>query len=772
MKFFLLVILLTWFPLALPGALIPEPREIELGEGALRVDVQTAVIAPAELAVAAEIITAALQKTTGYVHRIQTPKGLRRMVLARAVTLSLIDLEQDEAYRLEITPEGATIMGGDLAGLMHGVQTFVQLLPVADKPFPRVMIPSQTIRDWPETARRIFHLDVSAHLFPTAELKVLLDWMSFHKLNELHLQLNGDAGWRMESLRFPALHEVGGVRASTPPYGDPMGSDSTQYGGYYPQASLRELVGYAEALGIDLVPCFSFATGASALIAAMPELGEAPVEVATTWEERKVSVKRDAATLEFLGQFFAEVATVFPSKYVRLEGEAGEFHAMLGKVLAKGKKELFLPGDISTTNFAIYSRPEGGELLTNPKLKAEEGLNPLREVYGLKSGETMQATLRTRYVQDAAKLQYLVFPRIAAFAEASWNGGRKKGYDEFRTEIDGMVSRYQLSGVASSFPYDLPVGVALGGTLVTSSLSGRAGHEPGLIFDGREDSFFWSKEGVKKGDHLTLRFPWPIGGDLTVATGSATGLGVLLDGVLDLSADGEEWDAAAEFFNGLAAVTVPRGTRFARIRVFGPQEEPLILNEVSLSEALLMPQHEESREVQLPQREDKITIVFKADFEKHPEFRDEIGVIRAAFFKEWLPLTARLGLAHDPATPRTFEVKPGEPGELTEAEARAWFMRRFIPRLQSYPVSAPQWFATGMSALLRDDFPKDAQVAKCLEGGAETAAFLKWVSGKFGAEALMVVSQDCRRGLYQPKVWKLATKFKLDELVLQYRVAE
>jgi len=180
---------------------------------------------------------------------------------------------------------------------------------------------------------------------------------------------------------------------------------------------------------------------------------------------------------------------------------------------------------------------------------------------------------------------------------------------------------------------------------VTSSLKGRKLHEAVMIFDGRADSFFWSEGGLAKDDHLSLEFPWPIGGEITVATGNESGVGVLVDGVLDLSADGKEWDPAGEFFDGLATVTVPEGTRFARIRVFAAQDEPLVIHEVALSEAILLPTHVESRELSLPLHGKKVKLTFRANFENHPEFRDEITVIRREFFKEWVPLANALGLA-------------------------------------------------------------------------------------------------------------------------------
>ena len=297
------------------------------------------------------VLTAALQKTTGYVHRFRTIKQVARLRYKRAIKLSLGKFEKPEFYRIEITPEGATIQGSDLPGLMHGIQTMAQLLPIAEQPLPRALIPAQIIQDWPENPRRVFHLDVSAHLFPTDDLKSLIDWLSFHKLSELHLQLNGDHGWRMESLKFPKLHEIGSVRTSTPPFGDPTGSDSTEYAGYYPQEKLKELIAHANSRAITVVPTFTFTTGATSLIASYPELGDSPLKVANTWKDRKVSILQTESTLKFLDELLAEVAELFPAEIIRVEGGSSEFHDSLEKIIERHQKKLLLSDNIKTTDF-------------------------------------------------------------------------------------------------------------------------------------------------------------------------------------------------------------------------------------------------------------------------------------------------------------------------------------------------------------------------------------------------------------------------------------
>jgi len=755
------------------AGLIPRPRIVQGSDGELVVDVQTRVIAPKNLANHAEALTKALEKSTGYTHQIFTPEKVGRRKFRRSIRLGLADSEKEAFYRLEITSKGATITGSDSAGLMHGVQTFAQLLPVGSERIPRSVIAAQVIEDWPATARRIFHLDVSAHLFPTDDLKILIDWLAFHKLNEFHLQLNGDHGWRMESLKFPQLHEIGSVRASTPPYGDPTGSDSTEYGGYYSQENLRELVSYAKSREVEIVPTFTFSAGASAIIAAYPDLGKTPIKVANTWEDRKVGLLPSQKSFQFIKQLLEETATIFPSRFVRIEG-GGDLNRQVAEILEEQKKELFDSRNIVTSDFSVYGQPKEAELLLSAKREAEEGFNPVRNVFELKIDKIAQATLRTRYVREIGKLHHLVFPRVAAFASATWEPTGSRKYEDFRKCLEDLVNRYHNSGIKSSTAYDPPPAQALGGTIITSSLIARELHPHVTIFDGEPDTFFWSQNGLKPEDHLTLEFPWPINGDLTIATGRAGGIdptapGVLLDGVLELSPDGNKWDSIAEFFDGMATTTVPRGTRFARIRVTAGQDDPLVLHEVTLSEPLLMPRHKETRSFEYSLTDERIDLTFRADFSGRPEFREEIDTIRRIFFTEWYPLGIKLGVAFLPDTPRGFEIKPGEPGEMSPKEARTWFLKRWIPALQNYPASAPRWFATGMVSNIIGELPENPVRLKNLDGGPQSAAFLDWISEKFGEDLLTAASQECRAGRYDPTLWKTLTQFTLEELTSQYQ---
>ena len=769
--FFVLLIL----PALLGGhELVPLPRQITHETGQLLVDVQTAVIAPADLQEPARVIASALQKTTGFLHRIRTPQQVGRMRFKRAVRLTLDpSLEQTGSYLLKVTPEGVSLSAAGPTGMMHGAQTLVNLLPVTQKPQQRALLSAMTIKDHPEIPRRIFHLDIGSHLFSTDNLKSIIDWLSFHKINELHLQLNNNHGWRMESTTFPKLHEIGSVRASTPPYGDRTGSDSTEYGGYYTQDKLRELIEHARKRQVRLIPGFSLTTGAASMVAAYPDLGDKPTKVAPVWNAGPVGLNDSKDTLNFLDQLFAEVAGLFPENEIRLEGTETPLHRKVQEILAKHKRVSFSADSLPSTDLSSYPRPADDELLVDAKREAEGGFNPVSRVYQIRpEGGGVQATLRTEFVHDFKKLEYLVFPRIAAFSEAAWLPASSLKYEEFRTRLKSLNRRYRFSGINASKTYDPPVGQSLHDTVIRSSMTARPNHPAELIFDGRRETFFRSATNPRQGDHLTLEFPWPATGTISITTGlPGTTTDILELGLLELSEDGKVWHTSAPFIAGAVECAITQTTRFLRIRLTDNQSHPLLLHEVSLSEPLLAPLHQESRTVQLPITRKEIILSFEVDFRNHPRHRPAILEARRFFFDQWIPLARQLGVAHELKTPRNFKIAAGEPNVTTPAEVKKWMLAQMIPWLQNYPATAPNWFQSGFASLILGNQPAKPSPSKCFEGGPESAAFLKWIADTYGGSTLTSISGDCQRGHYRDLQWQKLTRKSLNELVESYQAS-
>ena len=302
-------------------ALIPRPAAVAAGSGHLRVSDRTAVLAGAESAGAAALLAALLPPVAG----APRPVGQARKQQAHdAITLAVDAARSDlggEGYELAVTPQHATVTGSDLRGVLWGVQTVRQLLASAA---PATTLPAVTIRDRPRFAWRGLHLDVVRHFFPVAFIERLLDLMALYKLNTFHWHLTDDQGWRLEVHSRPRLTAVGSHRAATPLPHDRTRSDGTPYGGCYTQDEVRQVVAYAAARGITVVPEIEMPGHALAALASYPELGcrGAGYEVDTSW-----GIKGDVlcagreSTFTFLEEVLSEVLELFPSRFIHVGGD-------------------------------------------------------------------------------------------------------------------------------------------------------------------------------------------------------------------------------------------------------------------------------------------------------------------------------------------------------------------------------------------------------------------------------------------------------------------
>ncbi|MEO8067888.1 MAG: family 20 glycosylhydrolase [Flavobacteriales bacterium] len=227
-----------------------------------------------------------------------------------------------EGYELTVTPEGSAIYGADAAGLFHGIQTFLQLMPEPGTQNPAV--PCVLIRDRPRFAWRGMHLDVCRHFMPANFIKKYIDLLARYKMNTFHWHLTDDQGWRIEIERYPKLTEVGAWRdgSMVGPYRN-REYDSLRYGGFYTQEEIREVVAYAAARHITVVPEIEMPGHALAALAAYPELSctGGPFEVEKGWGVFEDVFCPNDSTIAFLQNVLAEVIDLFPSEYIHIGGD-------------------------------------------------------------------------------------------------------------------------------------------------------------------------------------------------------------------------------------------------------------------------------------------------------------------------------------------------------------------------------------------------------------------------------------------------------------------
>lgn len=234
-----------------------------------------------------------------------------------------------EEYSIDITKKKCIVQANGYNGFLYAVMTLKQLMPVAIfsddlDPNQAFLMPCVSIKDSPRFAYRGFMLDCARHFFSVEEVKKCLDVMALYKINRLHWHLTDDQGWRVEIKKYPRLTEVGAYRNGTMIGKDWKSNDGKRYGGYYTQAQLRDVVAYAQKLGITIIPEIDLPGHMVAALAAYPNLGctGGPYEVSTKWgvmDQVLCPGKEDMFT--FLEGVFTELMDIFPSEYIHIGGD-------------------------------------------------------------------------------------------------------------------------------------------------------------------------------------------------------------------------------------------------------------------------------------------------------------------------------------------------------------------------------------------------------------------------------------------------------------------
>jgi hexosaminidase len=212
-------------------------------------------------------------------------------------------LGEDESYQLDVAPGGARLQAATVAGALHGLATFAQLVVPGADGFQAAAI---HIEDRPRFPWRGLMLDVSRHWMPLEVVERNLDAMAAVKLNVFHWHLSDDQGFRAESRRFPRLQQ--------------FGSD----GNYYTQAEIRHAVAYARDRGIRVEPEFDMPGHTNSWLVGYPELASAPgpYSIGRTWGvyDGAMDPTREE-TYEFLDAFLAEMTQLFPDPYFHIGGD-------------------------------------------------------------------------------------------------------------------------------------------------------------------------------------------------------------------------------------------------------------------------------------------------------------------------------------------------------------------------------------------------------------------------------------------------------------------
>jgi hexosaminidase len=317
-------------------AIIPLPRQMERTSGAFQLGPKTRILTDPALAETGEYLAEHLRKSTGYPFEIGDTLRLKIVTFEGNIVLTTVGANTNlgaEGYELNVASNSVVIRAPQPAGVFYGVQSLLQLLPPEVFATKRVSgvewrIPCVQIQDQPRFKWRGFMLDVSRHFFTKQEVEKLLDAMALLKLNTFHWHLTDDHGWRIEIKKYPRLTQVGAWRAgggfgfdpkSTTAYG-PDG----RYGGFYTQDDVREVIKYAAARHITIVPEIEMPGHATAALSAYPQFSCTggpfdPSMTAGIFNGIYDPAKEE--TFQFLGDVLTEVAQLFPGQYIHIGGD-------------------------------------------------------------------------------------------------------------------------------------------------------------------------------------------------------------------------------------------------------------------------------------------------------------------------------------------------------------------------------------------------------------------------------------------------------------------
>jgi hexosaminidase len=334
-------------------AIVPAPAQVEPApaRAAVRIAATTAVDACGDEA----------QKVARYfVDLVQRTRGLALTVGCAAKKPAngirfVFDAGRDALdgwYRLDAGDGVVSIRSGSESGLFYGAVSLWQLLTAQPgDASPATLIMAGTITDWPRYRWRGLMLDSARHYQSPEFVKKLIDAMALHKLNTLHWHLTDDQGWRVEIKRYPRLTEVGAWRVPPGPAAaadiDPATGKPRRYGGYYTQEQIREIVAYAAARQITIVPEIDMPGHMQAAIAAYPALGtgEKP-PVSTDWGVHTYLLNVDDSTFDFMAGVMDEIVELFPSRYIHIGGdEAAKDRWAASKRVQARRKQLGLADD-------------------------------------------------------------------------------------------------------------------------------------------------------------------------------------------------------------------------------------------------------------------------------------------------------------------------------------------------------------------------------------------------------------------------------------------
>jgi hexosaminidase len=312
--------------------IIPLPQNVDLNEGNLVIDKNVVLVNNTEFQPAVSVVENALEQAfASAITKYNSPVGKINIQFTVDNTLDT------SAYQIDITAKGIIIKAKTPMGAFYAAQSIRQMIwnSTSGLKSQSFSFRLMTIKDKPQYAWRGFHLDVSRHFFTKEYILKIIYWLAYYKFDKLHLHLSDDQGWRIQIDQFPKLTEIGAWRTfnkydSTCMELAKMDNNyaidkrfikevngQTFYGGFYTKQDIRDIIAYASAHYIDIIPEIDMPGHMSAAIRAYPQLS--CVDSAGWGTEFSFPIcPCNDPVMDFSYKVWDEIAELFPSKVVHI----------------------------------------------------------------------------------------------------------------------------------------------------------------------------------------------------------------------------------------------------------------------------------------------------------------------------------------------------------------------------------------------------------------------------------------------------------------------
>lgn len=584
--------------------LIPQAQSVTIGNGSFPLQELRSMQVPPEWNETAKAFTELVQKTTGV--------SLTISDIDAPLSLVKNDKLTEEAYTLEIERGRIVLEANDAQGISNALATLHQLILTAkDNKLPII-----NIQDKPRFGYRGLMLDCSRHFWTVDELKETLSQMAFFKLNKLQMHLTDNNAWRLAMDQYPELTAKGTYYSDFPDLS----------GKYYSTNDLKEIVKYAQALGIEIIPEVDLPGHAIALLAAMPQLSckggtfeaypeELPLNQRKRGNENMLCIG-NPESIRFAQEVVDALIQIFPSKYIHLGGDEvpTAIWEKCPKCQALYKKEgMKEPGELQdyfTRKMSEYIRSKGKimvgwdeindrhaatpeDMLTvwrNNGLKAqkaalERGIpvvmcpqhgcyldwgyagNSTRKVYewdpvtsqvtpeqeALVQGG--QGALWTERVATQDRVEWMLYPRLAALSEVFWTNASKRNWDDFYRRITDFYPVMRKMGInfyeddalnEKEFAPTQEKPMLIRPASIDTNIPLNSPYHPEYAFDGKTNTFFWGGSTINPSHYFTVILTEPAKiSDIEIITGDSKDYITKAD--LLISEDGNKFNKVGTF---------------------------------------------------------------------------------------------------------------------------------------------------------------------------------------------------------------------------------